>query len=300
MLIYLGVNNLAGRLGGLPLAIVIAGAFIRETGTSIREYLQYYNESWNDLQSQSEPSRHYSKGNMLQTWMISYHEVQKRDPAAAKLLALLAYYDNRDIWYELVKSGSRSPDRPEWFEQITSNGLAFKMKMKALIGFSLIEVKQQEESYGLHPAVQDWCLHAIGAENNINPNELKGLALISVGYAVPHASERKYAELQQRLLPHANQMLRTLKSYWQGDNSAIHGAVHDLGMLYADQGKLQEAEEMYQQALAGFEQSLGPNHVLRLNLLKELDHLCAIRHSLTGTEETSQDHEIHSNHAVRS
>lgn len=48
--------TLASRLDGLPLAIVIAGAFIRETGTST-EYLQYYKESWYDLQSQPHPGR---------------------------------------------------------------------------------------------------------------------------------------------------------------------------------------------------------------------------------------------------
>jgi hypothetical protein len=55
------------RLGGLPLAIVIAGAFMRQTGTSITEYLQYYTESWSDLQLQSNPERQYQQDNMLQT-----------------------------------------------------------------------------------------------------------------------------------------------------------------------------------------------------------------------------------------
>lgn len=49
--------TLTSRLDGLALAIIIAGAFIRETGTSITEYLQYYKESWYDLQSQSHPGR---------------------------------------------------------------------------------------------------------------------------------------------------------------------------------------------------------------------------------------------------
>jgi hypothetical protein len=34
--------GLLSRLDGLLLAIVITGAFMRETGTSIPEYLQYY------------------------------------------------------------------------------------------------------------------------------------------------------------------------------------------------------------------------------------------------------------------
>jgi hypothetical protein len=49
MLVYVDVLVLASRLDGLPLAIVMAGSFMRETGTSITEFLQYYQEAWFDL-----------------------------------------------------------------------------------------------------------------------------------------------------------------------------------------------------------------------------------------------------------
>jgi len=48
-LTFIDTLILATRLGGLLLAIVIAGAFMRETGTSSKEYLQYYQESWSEL-----------------------------------------------------------------------------------------------------------------------------------------------------------------------------------------------------------------------------------------------------------
>ncbi|CAI7595833.1 unnamed protein product [Penicillium palitans] len=132
---------LANRLGGLPLAIVVAGAFMRETGSSITEYLEYYQKSWYELQLQSNPSRQYQQGNVLQTWMISYLEIQKRDPSAAYLLLLLARFDNRDIWYELVESGRRSSNVPDWLKKAISSGLAFKIGVKSLVGFSLLETQ---------------------------------------------------------------------------------------------------------------------------------------------------------------
>ncbi|KAJ5769158.1 protein kinase subdomain-containing protein [Penicillium odoratum] len=88
--------SLATRLDGLPLAIVIAAAYMRNTSTSITEYLDLYQKSWRELQSRSSPARQYKQGNMLKTWMISFREVQKRDPNAAALLLLLARFDNRD------------------------------------------------------------------------------------------------------------------------------------------------------------------------------------------------------------
>lgn len=48
------------------------------------------------------------------------------------------------------------------------------------------------------------------------------------------------------------------------------GAFHGLGDLYSDQGKLKEAEEMYQRALAGYEKALGPNHTSTLDTVNNL------------------------------
>ncbi|KAF3012728.1 hypothetical protein E8E15_001973 [Penicillium rubens] len=261
------VLALANRLYGLPLAIVIAGAFMRETGTSITEYLQHYQESWSELQLQSNPGRQYQQGNMLQTWMISYLEIQKRDPSAADLLLLLARFDNRDIWYELVESSRHSSNVPDWLKKAISSGLAFKIGMKSLIGFSLLESKQQEGSYAMHPVVQDWCLHIANTNENVNWMQLNELALISVGYSVPSASNRDYSELQRRLLPHANYVRH---QDWSGDNIALWGAFHGLGNLYYDQGKLKEAEEMYQRAVVGKEKALGPDHTSTLATISNL------------------------------
>lgn len=44
------------------------------------------------------------------------------------------------------------------------------------------------------------------------------------------------------------------------DHTSTLITVNSLGILYSDQGKLQEAEEMYQRALVGFEKALGPDY----------------------------------------
>ncbi|KAJ9481399.1 hypothetical protein VN97_g12081 [Penicillium thymicola] len=282
MLTYVDIPTLANRLDGLPLAIVIAGAFMRETGTSLTEYLQYYQESWYELQLQSYPGRQYQQGNMLQTWMISYLGIQKRDPSAADLLLLLARFDNRDIWYELVEGGRRSSNVPDWLKKAISSGLAFKIGIKSLIGFSLLESKQQEGSYAMHSVVQDWCLHIANTNKNVNWMQLNGLALISVGYSVPSASNRNYSEFQQRLLPHADHICHLDLS---DDNIGLWGAFHGLGDLYSDQGKLKEAEGMYQRALAGKEKALGPDHTSTLGTVNNLGTLYSDQGKLKEAEE---------------
>ncbi|KAK9485193.1 hypothetical protein V1527DRAFT_452484 [Lipomyces starkeyi] len=263
------ITALTDRLGGLPLAIVIAGAFMRETGTSISEYLQYYQKSWHDLQSHSRPGRHYQ------------HE--KQDQNAAELLLLLAHFDYRDIWYELVKCGTNSSNQPTWFSNVTPNRFAFKERMRTLIGFSFIEVKQQEGSYAMHPVVQDWCLHM--TENDAKTNRRNELALVSVGYMVPDRSDQNYWELQGRLLPHADYVLQAWDSDWLADDTAIWSAFHGLGNLYSDQGKLKEAEEMCERALAGREKALGPDHTSTLVSVHNLGNLYSDQGKLKEAEE---------------
>ncbi|KAJ6016957.1 hypothetical protein N7451_000336 [Penicillium sp. IBT 35674x] len=276
---------LAERLDGLPLAIVIAAAFMRETGTSITQYLEYYQQSWSDLQSQSSPGRQYQQGNILQTWMISYHEIWNRDPNAAKLLLLLAHFDNRDIWYELVQSASNSLDVPEWLKKAITNRLGFQVCVKPLIEFSLLETNRQDGSYAIHPVVQDWCYHMTSIGKIVNPIQLFELALISIGYSVPNTNDRNYAELERRLLPHAA-ALRNNQFF--SDNITLWRGFHGLGVLYSDQGKLKEAEKMYQRALAGKEKALGPNHTSTLDTVNNLGNVYSDQGKLKEAEEMYQ------------
>ncbi|KAL3485915.1 hypothetical protein BJX62DRAFT_29395 [Aspergillus germanicus] len=265
------IISLVNQLDGLSLAIVLAGAYMRETGTSFREYLQLYKTSWPDLQCQAAPTRYYQQGNILETWMITYQEIKKRDPTAATLLLLLACFDNRDLWYELIACGLNCFNTPTWFEKAVSSKLAFKGTIKMLIGFSLVETKQLEGSYTIHPVVQDWCSHIAAVENHTV--QLYELALISVGYMVPGHSDRDYAGLQQRLLPHANHLIQRDRFNWPDDKIEILGAFGSLGNLYSDRGKLQEAEEMYERALAGYEKALGPDHIFILDTVHNLGNL---------------------------
>ncbi|RDH27541.1 hypothetical protein BDQ94DRAFT_175542 [Aspergillus welwitschiae] len=280
------ITELAGLLDGLSLAIVIAGAFMRQTGTNAKEYLELYRTSWSDLRSQSGPTRHYQQGNMVQTWMVTYQEIQKCDPTAAKLLLLLAFFDNRDIWYELLRNSLNCSGLPPWFEMAVSSKLVFKTKVKALVGFSLVETKQQGGSYALHPVVQDWC-HYVADYSNLT-SQLHELALISVGYMVPHNSEREYAEIQQRLLPHANYLISRERDHWKDDTIDIWNALHRIADLYSDQGILKEAEKMYQRALAGYEKALGPGHSSTLDTVNNLANLYKAQGKLKEAEEMHQ------------
>ncbi|QKX64835.1 uncharacterized protein TRUGW13939_12011 [Talaromyces rugulosus] len=321
------VIALADRLDKLPLAIVIAGAYMRETGTSISEYLDHYQKSWRNLQSYSSPERQYQNSNMLQTWLISYNEIKKRDLNAAKLILLLARFDNRDIWYELVKCGAYSTNQPVWFNSVISDSLVFKKTIKTLIEFSLIEASQRNGSYTMHPVVQDWCRHIILTEHDMKASRLDDLALEAfnrLGNLYSDQSKLREAEkIYQRALTDCKKALnpdhtstfnsvnnlrilyydqsnlkKAEKIYQQAltnyektlnpDHISTLTTVNNFGNLYRDQGKLKEAEEMYQQALAGCEKTLGPDHISTLDSVNNLGIIYRDQSKLKETEEMYQ------------
>lgn len=285
ILICIDILDLTGRLDGLPLAIVIAGAFMRETGINATEYLEYYQESWSNLQLQLSPLRQYQQGNMLQTWMISYHEIQKRDLDAAKLLLVLAHFDNRDLWYELIQGCCYSSDVPLWLKRITASSLAFKISVRTLLEFSLLEIKPHRGAYMMHSVVQNWCLHVASLEENIHPLQLSKMALIAVGYATHEVSDSNYYVLQQRLIPHARHVCR---GDWLICDVEIWGALHSLGDLYFELGSLKEAEEMYQRALSGREKTFGPEYPATLSIVNNIGNLFRAQGKLELAEQMYQ------------
>jgi tetratricopeptide (TPR) repeat protein len=61
-----------------------------------------------------------------------------------------------------------------------------------------------------------------------------------------------------------------------------------LGEFYDDYGKLKEAEEMCQRAMAGKENALSPDHTSTLDRVNKLGNLYADQGKLKETEERHQ------------
>ena len=60
---------------------------------------------------------------------------------------------------------------------------------------------------------------------------------------------------------------------WGPDHTSTLSTVNNLGLLYKSQGKLDEAEKMYQWSLQGKEEALGPDHTSTLNTVTNLGSL---------------------------
>jgi tetratricopeptide (TPR) repeat protein len=286
-----GIKQLARRLDGFPLVIVLAGSFIHRTGMSFTKYLQYYRQSWHHLQSAAKPQREYANGNMLTTWVISYQEIIKQNPSAAKLLLLLSCFHNQDIWYELVARGMDA-NPPEWFTAVVSSEIQFSTTIQHLIDFSLVQSSFRKSSYSLHPAIQDWSQHELHKidlnlkEADSRSQVIVYIVVIAIGYTVLQSLEKEYWVLQQRLLPHVDHMPNMLVLIGSRllDN-AVMDSIDAFGLLYWRQGKLNEAEEIFQRALASKEKALGTDDPSTLVTVHNLGMIYRAQGKLNEAEE---------------
>jgi len=275
-------RELATKLDGLPLALATAGAYLSQVSTSLADYLRYYNSSWLRLQETSPELSSYEDA-LYSTWNISYKHIHSRNESAGKLLQLWAYFDNQDLWYALLAGGSKCS--PEWFSTIIDDELNFNEAIRLLCDHALVESHGISGGYGMHSCVHAWIMHVLNSERDIS---MAKLALNCVSSATSDRTVLEYSALQRRLLPHANRCLELVYNASIFDlRDCVHilNAANNLGILYSDQGKMKEAEEMYLRALAGKEKARGPEHKSTLDTVNNLGNLYKNQGKMKEAEE---------------
>ena len=197
-MLYLDVDarKLAERFDGLPLALATAGDYISQTADSFGDYLQIYEQSWDDLAENSDGLMEYDNRTLYSTWLLSLKQVAAQDAEAAKIFRLMGYLGNMDLWYELFREGAGSA--PDWFCNVTKSKARFNKAMAKLHSYSLVETML--DHYSLHTCVHDWVLEYLIGKFDIT---LFGLAMHYIAQNVAWDSIPEYWVVNARLNHHA-------------------------------------------------------------------------------------------------
>jgi hypothetical protein len=159
------------------------------------------------------------------------------------------------VWFELLqRSDSEDPD---WIRELIEDELSFHGAMRVLTNHGLVEVDKSSHEllgshgYSIHRCVHSWTIHVLNQEWNY---DLARVAVNSVALHVPGEQAIRPWLTQRRLLQHAARCTYMVLHGLALDNG-MEWTYHNLGLLYADQGKLVEAEQMYRRALQGYEKA---------------------------------------------
>jgi tetratricopeptide (TPR) repeat protein len=243
---------------------------------SFAEYLQSYEESWLQLQEDSPRLPSYENQTLYTTWGISLSHVKKQSSLATKLLQLWAYFDNQDIWLQLLQEGRNSGIK--WFCDLTRDRLVFNKAIRVLCDHALVEADStaqdnsaESRGYSMHSCVHSWTVHVLNQEWDAN---MASLALHCVGRHMPDTNQHNSLVTQRRLMRHA---VRSWSFIVDGsvDSHGREYHLHNFGDAFARQGRRDEAEKMYQRALQGYEKAWGPEHISTLSTVNNLGLLYA-------------------------
>jgi tetratricopeptide (TPR) repeat protein len=250
-------EQLAVELGGLPLALEQAAAYMHENDMSFRDYLVSYLNLRLSLLEAGRPEVGGYRDTVRVTWKMNIEAVRKESEAAADLLTLAAFLAPEAVPYEILTAGAPHLGGPlaAALADAAENPSALNTVLTPLARYSLIRRDNAERVFTVHRLVQavvreslDAAQHSIWAER----------AVLSVNAAFPKVEFSNWP-LCSRLLSHA----QACAVHIEDDGIITSKAARLLnaaGCYLDDRAEYAAAELLYKRALAIYETILGSDH----------------------------------------
>jgi tetratricopeptide (TPR) repeat protein len=277
---------LLDKLGGLPLALVQAGAYIGATSLTMGKYITHYDKTWAELMSYQDryPLQEYAERSVLTTWKMSYEQVRAVKPEAARLLDQWAFLHPGEISYGLVERYTRSlrdGERAREFEFIATDELSFQDSVGVLAQYSLVNNNEGAGNFSIHGVVHNWSLYNIVDDQA--RERLCVRAIRIVGASIPPTKGAGDLRAARKLLRHVQMAAtRHLKMREVAD---LQPELHRIARFLEDWESSQTVESLYVRVLRGAEEALGTKHILTLSTANDLGSLYTKRGKLQKAEE---------------
>jgi tetratricopeptide (TPR) repeat protein len=284
---------LALRLGRLPLALKIAGAYLASSAalpaaftdtatiTTYRGYRDAMNVGRPELKSDSSFSRMtYAEVLTLigQIWELTLDRLSDRQmPEARRILQLLASFADSPVPYEFLLNPEvlaadhifRGITGPRLWEVIT-----------ALDSFGLLEISQPTQGISsigvvhLHPLIRDTSRSQMDADDRVKLLELAS-SLLGKATVQFHPRHPETWPVLQLLVPHATEVFYELADMTSCHHSALESAANAAfvtAMYQSGQGSKAHAETLYRAVLEAQTRILGPDDLDTLDTRHQLAH----------------------------
>jgi tetratricopeptide (TPR) repeat protein len=272
-------GELAEKLGGLPLALEQAGAYIEASDCTLYDYINMFQANQQKALERGKPSTDYP-GTLFTTWNISFQQVDSESKAAADLMKLCAFFAPDDIPLQIIREGTKHLLEP--LATVAADQFLLNDALVALRKYSLIE--RSDDTISIHRLVQSVTIFQMD-ENTKNGWIESAVRMVNSAFPYESPDVRTWDECS-RLLPHA----LTAASFAEADKLASKETgrlLNQAGAYLLGRAEFLQAKDLYERALAIDEAAFGPNHpdvaidVNNLSLvLRELGDLAGARANL--------------------
>jgi hypothetical protein len=149
-------RSLAAELGGLPLALEQAAAYIVAREATFQDYLESYQRGPLAQLRESRPALGRYPESVVSTWAVNFGAVLRESAAAADVLRLSAFLAADLIPFELLVRGAPQlgPILAAALAGAASDPLVVNNLLAPLIRYSLIRVNRADKSFSIHRMVQ--------------------------------------------------------------------------------------------------------------------------------------------------
>jgi tetratricopeptide (TPR) repeat protein len=302
---YTAASELVTVLGGLPLALDQAGAYLEETHCGVPAYLELFRTRWDALLQRRGEGLHDHPASVSTTFTLAIMAATERHPAVKDLLQVCAFLQPDAIPEDLFRQGGKYLGAV--LEAVCSDPLEWDRVIGLACSYSLLSRQPEEQTLSMHrlvqvvlresltvPAAQQWSVRILQAMNAAFPEPTFTNWAYCERY-VPHTQmSLQLIKQAGRGLPEARELFLKMGSYLvergrytEAEQFFVHigasGEQQDkendpeaasmlnlLATIYWRQGKYQQAEPLFQRALTISEQCLGPNHSDTANYLNSL------------------------------
>src|SRR5450755_530016 len=245
--------HIAQEVGGLPLALDQAGAYLEETGMDLMSYWLMYQQQRDELLKKRGGLVADHPEPVATTWSLSFQRIEKKNPAAAALLRLCAFLAPDAIPEEILTADASVLGSV--LTPVAADAFRLNEAIEALRAYSLVRRDPKEKTLSIHRLVQAVVQDTL---EKAERHSWAMRAMLAVNAAFPDVEHGTWPQCE-RLLTQALVAAQSIEHY-QVISEEAGRVLNKIAAYLWDRARYAEAEPLYQRALHIWEQQLGPAH----------------------------------------
>jgi tetratricopeptide (TPR) repeat protein len=253
---------LAAELGGLPLALEQAAAYIRQTGIDLTGYLNLFRQRRAELLSVASSPDY--PDSVASAWDISFRHVEEESPSAAPLLNILSFLSSENISLGMLLAYTT---KLNWSPiSVFPDRISLYTATEALRRFSLVTVVDGDR-ISVHPLVQALTRDRMQeAEQSFWANVT--VQLVENAFPRDSTDVRSWDECDQ-LLAHALRASE-FSDIYSGPSETGARLLHRVGVYLRERAQFAEAKAVLEGARSAGDRAEHTDHSTQVLILKDL------------------------------
>jgi tetratricopeptide (TPR) repeat protein len=286
-----GAQIIVDLMGGLPLALDQAGAYIEETQESLSNYILLFQQqraillknrgghiSLNVNAKDKASSDHLP---VTTTWSMAFEKIKQANPSAIELICLCAFLTPDAIPEDLLTENVALFN--PLLQSAVTNRDTFNKTLALLIDYSLLSREPRSHTLNMHRLIQAVIKDEMTEEQHVYWSQV---AIHLVSQIFPFDEPAPWPKSLRYIL--SGLLAIEYINRWNVTSNDATELLNTIGTYFVRHGQYNEAEKLYQHALATMQYTLGPEHPNTLSSMNNLASLYSNQGKYEQAEELCQ------------